>query len=367
MKQRFRLYRRTNGGRFYLHDDLTGKQTSLRTNNRDEATRLCHAKNEAERQPLVNVQIARAYLAANDPQIASRTWRQVMDALALAKHGTTQQYYQRAFTQQAFALIREMTIVQTRPEHFIQVMEAGTVSTNKNLRRIHNFALGMGWLPWPILAKKQWPTLHYRERHSLTMEQHHAILATAKTPEFKAYLEMAWCVGAAQGDLANIKAEDIDWEHRVISFYRQKTRTLCVQRFGDELGAILERLPKSGPLFPTLISNGATERAAMFRTLSERCGYAGLTLHSYRYAWAERARTAGYPERFAQEALGHKSKAVHAAYARKARVELPALEDYERKRTEEKVIALQLQTPSELTTRPAQSNGQTGDMAKEAI
>jgi integrase len=57
----------------------------------------------------------------------------------------------------------------------------------------------------------------------------------------------------------------------------------------------------------------------------------GITLHSYRYAWAERARTCGYPERFAQEALGHKSKAVHRAYTRKAQVVIPTLEEYERK------------------------------------
>ncbi len=247
----------------------------MRTNNRVEAERLCHAQNEAARQPLANVQIARAYLAANDPKIASRTWQQVMDALALAKHGTTQQYYQRAFTQEAFALMRDMTIVQTRPEHFMQVMEAGTVSTNKNLRRIHNFALGMGWLPWPILAKRQWPQLHYRERRGLTLEEHQAIMAKARTPEFKAYLEMAWCTGTSQGDLASIKAESIDWEHRVISFYRQKTRTLCVQRFGDELAAILDRLPRSGPLFPTLIDLGATERAAMFRCCPTAAGWPG--------------------------------------------------------------------------------------------
>jgi integrase len=30
----------------------------------------------------------------------------------------------------------------------------------------------------------------------------------------------------------------------------------------------------------------------------------------YRYAWAERARTVGMPERFAQQALGHSSKAI---------------------------------------------------------
>ncbi|HTV41814.1 MAG TPA: hypothetical protein VMF08_14625 [Candidatus Sulfotelmatobacter sp.] len=33
----------------------------------------------------------------------------------------------------------------------------------------------------------------------------------------------------------------------------------------------------------------------------------------------------------AQEALGHNSKAVHRAYARKAKVELPPLGEYERK------------------------------------
>lgn len=53
-----------------------------------------------------------------------------------------------------------------------------------------------------------------------------------------------------------------------------------------------------------------------------------MSLHSYRYAWAERARAVGYPERYAQEALGHSSAAVHTAYAKQASVELPPLEDF---------------------------------------
>ena len=51
----------------------------------------------------------------------------------------------------------------------------------------------------------------------------------------------------------------------------------------------------------------------------------------YRYAWAERAKVCGYPERFAQEALGHNSKAVHRAYAKKALMKLPSLEEYEQR------------------------------------
>jgi hypothetical protein len=49
------------------------------------------------------------------------------------------------------------------------------------------------------------------------------------------------------------------------------------------------------------------------------------------YVWAEPAKTAGYPERFAQEALGHNSKAVHRAYAKRALVKIPSLEDYEKR------------------------------------
>ena len=89
-------------------------------------------------------------------------------------------------------------------------------------------------------------------------------------------------------------------------------------------------LPGTGPLFPYLRSVRAADRATEFKQRCKGLGIKGVTLHSYRYAWAERAKSAGYPERFAQEALGHNSKAVHRAYARRAKVELPSLAEYER-------------------------------------
>jgi len=38
----------------------------------------------------------------------------------------------------------------------------------------------------------------------------------------------------------------------------------------------------------------------------------------------------GFPERFAQQALGHNSKAVHRAYAKHAEVTVPSLSDWEK-------------------------------------
>lgn len=59
----------------------------------------------------------------------------------------------------------------------------------------------------------------------------------------------------------------------------------------------------------------------------------------------ERAKTCGYPERFAQEALGHNSKAIHRAYARKAHVRLPSLESYEKQNMEDRIVPLRPSLP----------------------
>jgi hypothetical protein len=64
-----------------------------------------------------------------------------------------------------------------------------------------------------------------------------------------------------------------------------------------------------------------------------RLGIKSISLQPYRYAWAERAKIAGHPERFAQQALGPNSRVVHRAYARRAQVKIPSSEDYERQAT----------------------------------
>ena len=58
-------------------------------------------------------------------------------------------------------------------------------------------------------------------------------------------------------------------------------------------------------MFPKLAAMDEKHRASKFQTLCRRVNVEGVSLHSYRYAWAERAKLAGYPERFAQIALGH--------------------------------------------------------------
>lgn len=93
---------------------------------------------------------------------------------------------------------------------------------------------------------------------------------------------------------------------------------------------ILGDLPGNGPLFPYLRTVCSGDRATEFKQRCSGLGIKGVSLHSYRYAWAERAKTAGYPERFAQVNLGHNSRAMARAYSRKAPVEMRSLSEYER-------------------------------------
>jgi integrase len=78
----------------------------------------------------------------------------------------------------------------------------------------------------------------------------------------------------------------------------------------------LRKLPSEGALFPKISALKDKDRAAEFRRRCRILKIDGVSLHSYRYAWASRAKQLGMPERFAQSALGHASLAVHREYAR---------------------------------------------------
>ena len=89
MNHRFNLFRR--GNVYYCEDTTSGKQTSLRTKDEQEALTLLNAKNEAARQPILNLQIARTYMAASDPALSTRTWSDVMEQIISSKNGPTRE------------------------------------------------------------------------------------------------------------------------------------------------------------------------------------------------------------------------------------------------------------------------------------
>lgn len=334
MKQTFGLVRRP-WGVFYLKNKITGEQTSLKTSNKQEAQRLLNARNEAESQPQFNVALARVYLNGADPKLATRTWQEVMEHIVAKKKDETKHRWETAIKDVNFDCIRKLPVAETRPEHFDKALADGKVSTNVYLRRIHNHALGMEWLLKSVIPRLQWPKPVFKPKRAITADEHAAIIERELNPERRDFYELLWHTGAAQSDAAYLLAEDVDWNQRTICYSRKKLKGRAgikpaLIRFGAEVEAILRRRPATGPLFPYLRTVRPGDRATEFRQRVVGLGIEGVSLHSYRYAWAERALKCGYPERFAQQALGHNSKAVHHAYSRKAEVTVPSLDDWEK-------------------------------------
>lgn len=330
MKTRYRLIcRGIRGGLYYCVDNTTGKRTSLGTTNADEAQQIIAAKNNSERQPVLNFQIAKAYLAGSDKGMTTRTWQNAIDALMGTKQGANLHRWKTAAKDKALATLLPMVIIETKGETILKVLQMGKVSTNVYLRRLHNFCVDMNWLAWPLVPKRQWPAVEFKEKRGITLAEHLAIIAREQNPERKAFYKLAWHLGASQSDLAFLEAENVDWDNHVISYKRMKTGSVAIMRMDDDMEELLRDLPGSGPLFPYLRTVRSGDRATEFKQRCIGLGIQGVSLHSYRYAWAERAKTAGYPERYAQVNLGH-SRAMARAYSRKAPVEMPALSEYEK-------------------------------------
>src|SRR5438552_7568760 len=166
MKQRYRVFLRP-WGTYYFEDLVTGKQETLKTRDKNEAFRLVAARNENEEAPAFSLHLARVYWKAGDPAGASRTWQHVMDEIPKLKKGNTRSRWLTAIKDKAMDSVRDLVVLETHAEHFLKVLENGSVCTNIYLRRIHNFALDMNWLPWPVLPKKRWPVIKFREKRAI--------------------------------------------------------------------------------------------------------------------------------------------------------------------------------------------------------
>ncbi len=124
---------------------------------------------------------------------------------------------------EAFAPLLSHVLIETQSELLLAVLRAGRVSTNAFLRKVHNFAVDMNWLPATVIPRRQWPAIHYNEKRAITLEEHQRITAAEVNPERKALYQLCRHLGASQGDIASLKGEDVGWMNGTVSFVRKKT------------------------------------------------------------------------------------------------------------------------------------------------
>jgi len=261
MKKLYRMFRRQR--RYYIEHVETRQQTSLGTSNHAEALRLCTAKNEAAQSPRLNLALARAYLGAHDQRMVERTWRDVMTEILARTKPKSKERYDRAVREAAFDTIRDRKLIETTAEDFLTVLRNGTKSTNHFLRRLHNLALGLGWLPAVVLAPKFWPIVKPAVRRGITLAEHLLIIASEKNPKRRAYYEVLWETGGSQTDIVNLRAENILWDEGILCYSRCKLKPTAPPAqlaIGPRLAELLRALPPKGPLFPNWSSVPETAR-----------------------------------------------------------------------------------------------------------
>jgi hypothetical protein len=201
MKNHYRKFRR--GKVWWCQDNTTGKQESLRTRSKDEALRLLDLKNQPHQFAGYHLQMARTHLLVSDAESINRTWKSVMETIVATKTGNTKLRWERATQSKAFDAIRNLPVIKTKAESFLEVLNCGMVSANVFLRRVHNFAVDMNWLLAPVIPKRAWPKVEYEDKRAITHDEHQRIIAREKNIERKMFYELCWHVGGSQSDMAN--------------------------------------------------------------------------------------------------------------------------------------------------------------------
>jgi len=341
MQDRYWMFQRE--GIFYVQDKISGKQKSLRTRDAAAARRMFAGMNQRAEQPQMNLAMAKVYLSCKSTAMLERTWTDVMVDMEQSYRGPTLIRWRKQMKSAPFQSLLTLKLLHTESSDFLAVLRhprAGS-STQKWLRIAHNRALDLGWILAPVMARRIWPKLRTKRTKALTAEQHTRLVAAVKDPEFRRYLQMLWEIGGSQTDTARLHRDNIDLFNRRLTYSRKKLESIgqgsVAIVIGDELMKLLNELPQEGYLFPTLAPQGDQVRASRFRKVADRLGFTDISLHSYRYAWAQRAKSYGMPLREAMAHLGHGSKAVHSTYSAKAEVVSLPLEFYE-KQWKEKII-----------------------------
>lgn len=130
MKATYGIFPRDGGMLYSVHYE-TGKQKSLRTRDRVEGERLLAALNSQDNSIALNRELARVYMMSAEPDLNSRTWRDVLDSI-IAKHKneTTRNRYITASKDKHLIPVLGLKIAETTSAEIFKALNKGTVSTN---------------------------------------------------------------------------------------------------------------------------------------------------------------------------------------------------------------------------------------------
>jgi len=167
------------------------------------------------------------------------------------------------------------------------------------------------------------PTRASRGAKAIVSADNHARLVLCAPKPFKAFLQLLWLTGARPGEIAGLRAEDLDLENGVVVLSAHKMAHLGKIRvlfLSSEAVAVIRGLErKDGLLFPSENNGGVMTAQAVGCRLRRLCVKAGVKHcipYGYRHTFATDALANGVPDAHVDELLGHSGTAMlHKHYA----------------------------------------------------
>lgn len=207
-----------------------------------------------------------------------------------------------------------------KPE-WSQSYRCGFIGTVVSLFR---WAVEMGRLDRNPIAGIKKPKKQSRGRKAvISLDDHRKLLRHAKGP-WQDFLELLWLTVARPGEIAGLRAEDVDQASKTIILCEHKTAEQTGKDrlivLPDEAVIILQRLIANHPtglLFPGQKGQRLTANNVSCR-MRRLCHRAGLRAfcYGYRHAFATDALANGVPDAHVAALLGHSGTAMlHRHYA----------------------------------------------------
>lgn len=113
------------------------------------------------------------YLSAKSPELMERTWADVIARYAQGGPPESVDRKTRAFRSQPFARLLKAKLIDTEADHLFAVPEhkkAGNAA-HHYMRRIHNYAVHLGWLLAPVMADAAWPPVRKKHYEAIAEEE----------------------------------------------------------------------------------------------------------------------------------------------------------------------------------------------------
>mgnify|MGYP001288599589 CR=1 FL=1 len=352
--------RNDKGGVYYIIDKATGKSRSSKTTDKHQARELAQEQYNLtdNTNAAFHMKCAEMHLAKCNPEWTINTWDMIAKRMINGPRGRfggekkprTIATAQSCWNNACWNRLRDKRVIDTVPNDFHQATKGVGIALVNFGKQLHNYATNHRLMPYPIMGTEMWVKHQSKPRsRAVSEEEHHKILHyinSTKTDlwgqyikhhprtspkqwrdEWVNYLWFLWFTAASSSDAANMKAENIKWNENVLEYTRDKwvkpdehapVRVAIAK--GGQLEELLKRLPKSGNLFSLLSRTRVDSRSNRFRRIIDALGISGISIHGYRYAFAERAKRAGMSAEDRMANLGHSTFEMTNHYDKKAKV-----------------------------------------------